>query len=104
MSSINSETVVAFLKLKGWDEVKTDDRYVHLCSPQQEKTDPEILFIPLQKLKNTSFYDLSMQSVVRTIGVIYNLKERDLVQYFTKSIDEIGREVSFHQAILAHAS
>ena len=104
MSSINSETVVAFLKVKGWKQAGRDDRYVHLCAPQQGDTEQETLYIPVQELKGTSFYDLSMQSVVRTIGVIYNLKERDLMPYFAKSIDEIGREVSFHQAILAHAS
>ncbi len=102
---INSETVIAFLKLKGWEEVKQDSKYVHLCSPKQHSSkESSLLYIPLQKLKDTPFYNLSINSVIHTIGRIYDIKQKDLVKYFTKSIDEIGKEMSFHKAILAHAS
>jgi len=105
MKNIKSETVLSFLKAKGWTEAKQVSWYISMKPASEIKTDDDTyLYIPQADYEGTNQYAEVMHIILNSIAGIYELDVQDLESLFSKTLEEIKQSVARQQAMLAAAS
>jgi hypothetical protein len=95
-------TMVAFLKSKGWKEQKRDQHICELLPPQELQTAEHFTYsIPLDESR--ADYPEYAVRIAFSIADLYQLSKWDLLDLFSRRIEEIQQDIVLWQELLAHA-
>lgn len=103
--NIKIRTVLAFLKQKGWKVLRQTHRFNVLEAPSKFKFEPDPYFsIPLEDRENSNNdYNIFMEGFIELISDLYEIEKNELIQLWSKSIEEIQAEIIEKQELLTFA-
>ena len=104
MNNIKTETVVAFLKARGWVLEKKDLISFILIPPAEFKPEPHARFyVPLPRFEKAKDFELHINLVLNTISELYEIEKEKLITLFSESLEEMRKETKMRKEILEFA-
>ncbi|MEM6318523.1 MAG: hypothetical protein AAF960_12700 [Bacteroidota bacterium] len=96
--------MLLFLKTKGWQKVKTDERFQYFAPPKEEKLeDPNFLYrIPLHE--QGVDYEAFTYRLLISFSQFYDIDLQFLFDLLSKDLAQIAQEKEIQERILALAS
>ena len=96
------QTIIAFLKSKGWEEQSRDQHQCVLTPPASIALIPTFEYrVPLND-SVIDYRDYAIR-VVFSIADLYQLNKWDLVELLSQSIEDIQKDIALRQELVAHA-
>ena len=103
MKQLNPQTIVAFLKSRGWKLVGSSSQFYTLKAPKdlQLASDFEYRIPANQQAKD--FQEYAMRQVM-SIAELYQMNKWVLLDLMAQSLDQIKEDVKLKQSLIANAS
>ncbi len=102
MKKPKADTIIAFLKSKGWRVTEKNDKTCTLSPPRDLKfRSPFTYRIPTRE-DAVDYVEYAIRQVF-SIAELYSLNRWDLLDLLSLSLEEIQQDVRLKQAMLSHA-
>lgn len=100
---LNTNTIVAFLKSKNWEEKSRSPRYQVMSPPKNQAALKGMqLYIPLLPKENLAIYKLALSGLVALIARIYQRDTSELIWLFSKNKEQLEEHIELLQGVLKH--
>ena len=97
-----SQTVIAFLKSKGWNQVGENSKFFRFKPPSQFRFEKNFL-LDIPKNESTLTYHRYMLNIAESIAELYNVDKEKLQILFSKTLEEIKTERLLTRGMMAYA-
>jgi hypothetical protein len=99
---MNQETVIAFLKTKGWSPAGDNSKFFRFQPPEQFHFEPEFI-LEIPKNEESITYIRYMKLITSALADMYQIDKERLEALFSKSLEEIKTERSLTRGMMAYA-
>ena len=104
LKDIKTETIVAFLRSKGWEMKKKSFRSFYMIPPVAMRGSEDThLSIPLPAFQQAEDFTLVIGLVMNTIAALYEIDKSTLTKLFSQSIEEMKADIALKQKLLEFA-
>lgn len=105
MKSVKTKPILWFLQSKGWKEEKQSERFHILRPPKELPFEGKAQFyVPLEKFESSVDFLNSVSGLLDSIAFLYSIDIQELKILFSKTPEELQKDIEYRKGMLAQAN